>query len=462
MSFENFTISFGASIRKALSHIDANQKGFVLVVDDSQGVVGIATDGDIRRRLLDEFTLTDAISNCMNMDFVWASRDTPREVVLKQLDHKIHFIPILDDERRLISILTRDYLPGRDEERVYSRAKAPVRISFGGGGSDVSPYFSEHSGAVINVTISLHSHATLRVRDDEKLFIHSRDLNTSLDFSDLDAFLAHKGSVGLIQSVIKAINPSFGFELFLQSDFPINSGLGGSAVVSASILGCFNQFRHDRWDQHELAELAFQAERLHFGVSGGWQDQYATVFGGLNFMEFNHAQNVIHPIRLPKEVMLELEESLILCNTGTTHDSGHIHDDQKQQTKSEEIRKKIQANVDLTYKMRNHLLRGRLLEFGNCLNNAWEIKRGLSSRISNDWLDTMYGRALLNGVVGGKLLGAGGGGYFLFYVPPFARHQVLNWIQSEGLAYTPFRFEESGLQSWTVREKLASQRIATQ
>jgi D-glycero-alpha-D-manno-heptose-7-phosphate kinase len=460
MSLENLTISINASIREALSHIHANHKGFVLVVDEMQRAVGIATDGDIRRRLLEGASLTDPISSCANADFVWAGLDTPREVVLKQLDHRIRVIPILDAERRLISVLTRDHLPGRAEERVYSRAKAPVRISFGGGGSDVSPYFSEHSGAVINATISLHSHATLRVRDDEQLFVHSRDLNSSENFKNLDAFLGHEGCFGLIQSVIKAIRPSFGFELFLQSDFPMSSGLGGSAVVTASILGCFNQFRHDRWDQHELAELAFQAERLHFGVAGGWQDQYATVFGGLNFMEFNHDQNVIHPIRLPREVMLELEESLILCNTGTTHDSGHIHEDQKEQTKSEEIRKKIQANVELTYRMRNHLLRGRLLEFGKCLNTAWEIKRGFSSRISNQWLDTIYERALSSGVIGGKLLGAGGGGFFLFYVPPFARHQVLNWLQAEGMAYTPFRFEDSGLQSWTVREKMGSQGFA--
>jgi D-glycero-alpha-D-manno-heptose-7-phosphate kinase len=234
----------------------------------------------------------------------------------------------------------------------------------------------------------------------------------------------------------------------------MNSGLGGSSVVSAAILGCFNQLRNDKWDKHELSEMAFQAERIHLGISGGWQDQYATVFGGLNFMEFNNAQNIIHPIRIPKQVLLELEESLILCYTGTTHDSGNIHDDQAEQTKSSTVKEKIQSNVNLTYEMRNHLLRGRLTDFGYCLNTAWEIKRGLSSKISTPWLDEIYARAIKSGVIGGKLLGAGGGGYFLFYVPPFLRHQVMDWIKEEGLVYTPFIFEENGLQAWTVREKL--------
>ncbi|HEY0666714.1 MAG TPA: CBS domain-containing protein [Sphingobacteriaceae bacterium] len=454
MKIENFTISVNASIRDALISIEANHSGYIFAIDEYQRVIGIATDGDIRRKLLENISLEDSVGECINTDFIWATKDTPREALLKHLDQKIKFIPVLDNEKRLSTIISRDHLPGKEEDKVFSRAKAPVRISFGGGGSDVSPYFSAHGGAVINATISVFSHALLRIRDDERILIHSRDLKESVDCSNIAQFLAHKGRFGLIQSIIRTINPNFGFELFLHSDFPMNSGLGGSAVVVASILGCFNQFRKDKWDQYEMAELAFQAERLFLSVSGGWQDQYATVFGGLNFMEFNKDQNVIQPMRLQKEILLELEESLILCNTGTTHDSGNIHDDQKEQTKKGNVQKMIQSNVDLTYQMRNHLLRGRLNDFGKNLHMAWEIKRSFSSKISTPLLDGIYNKARENGVLGGKLLGAGGGGFFLFYVPPFMRHEVLDWMQSDGLIYTPFRFEESGLQSWTVRENI--------
>lgn len=282
--------------------------------------------------------------------------------------------------------------------------------------------------------------------------IHSLDLNDSVEFNSLSDLFSHKGKFVLIQAVIQAIKPTFGFELYLHSDFPMNSGLGGSAVVSAAILGCFNQFRNDKWDQYDISEIAYQAERLHLGVAGGWQDQYATVFGGFNFMEFNNDQNLIHPIRVPKDVLLELEESLVLCYTGTTHDSGNIHDDQKQQTKLNDIKERIQANVDLTYKMRNHLLRGRLNELGLCLDTAWKLKRSFSNKISNPWLDNIYDGALANGAIGGKLLGAGGGGYFLFYVPAFSRHRLMQWLEKNKLIYTPFKFEETGLHSWTVRE----------
>lgn len=181
---------------------------------------------------------------------------------------------------------------------------------------------------------------------------------------------------------------------------------------------------------HELAELAYQAERLHLGVAGGWQDQYATVFGGFNFMEFRMDQNIVHPLRIHPDTLLELEESLLLCDTGTTHESGDIHEDQRREMQQDDVRILVRNNVELSYRMRNLLLRGRLLEFGHALDEAWQTKRRLSSKISNTRLDAVYDGAMRNGAVGGKLLGAGGGGFFLFYVPPFYKHQLMSYLEA--------------------------------
>lgn len=452
MNLENYLISQSSTIRDALIKIECNHNGFIILHDLDFRVIGICTDGDIRRKLMDGITVNDSILNCINSNFVKAKSDTPRELLLKQLDHKIKIIPILDEEDRLISIVSKDFIPEKKEQKVFARAKSPVRISFGGGGSDISSYFTENKAAVINATISLFSHATLKIREDEKICISSLDLSDSIEFENINQLNNYNGKFSLIVSVIRAINPSYGFELFLFSDFPMSSGLGGSAVVTSSILGCFNQFRNDQWDKHDISEIAFQSERLHMGIAGGWQDQYATVFGGLNFMEFNPGQNVITPIRLNNETIVELEESLLLCYTGVTHDSGNIHSDQKEQTKSVKVKDRIQSNVDLTYEMRNHLLRGRLNDFGRCIHKAWELKRGFSSKISNPWLDEIYNGAIQNGAIGGKILGAGGGGYFLFYVPAFERNKLMNWVKTKGMICTPFVFENQGLQSWKVRE----------
>lgn len=461
MQLNKFQIDGRAPLREALARIDENHFGIILSTDAGGAVTGLATDGDIRRMLLEGGALDDPVSRCVNPDFVWEHLDTPREKLLKRLDSRTRVIPLLDADRRLVAIVSRDHLPVQAEAPVYARARAPVRISFGGGGSDLTHYFSGEGGAVINATISLYSHATLRRRDDDRILIHSLDLGESLEAADLREALQPSNSFGLFQSLLKAIQPDFGFELCLHSDFPMNSGLGGSAVVSAAMLGCFNQFRRDRWDQHELAELAFQAERLHLGVAGGWQDQYATVFGGFNFMEFRMDQNIVHPLRIHPDILLELEESLVLCDTNTTHDSGDIHQDQRQQMQQADVRQQVQGNVDLTYRIRNHLLRGRLHELGLSLHEAWQIKRRLSSKISTSRLDQIYAGALAHGALGGKLLGAGGGGFFLFYVTPFNKHQLLAYLGDAGLRVRPFRFEQDGMKAWTARENKASSDLVT-
>jgi D-glycero-alpha-D-manno-heptose-7-phosphate kinase len=169
-------------------------------------------------------------------------------------------------------------------------------------------------------------------------------------------------------------------------------------------------------------------------------------------MEFRMDQNIVHPLRIPTDVQLELEESLLLCDTGSPHDSGDIHADQRQQMKQDDIRQKVQTNVELTYRMRNHLLRGRLLQFGQALHESWQLKRQFSSKISNSRLDKIYEDACLHGAIGGKLLGAGGGGFFLFYVTPFRKHELICKLESLGLKVRPFRFEQEGLKAWSARE----------
>jgi len=447
-----FLISLNTNLRSALEKIDENHHGIIFATNDENKICGVATDGDIRRKLLEGASLEDSIQNCVNTEFVWVDELATREQILKQLDHHIKVIPILNKYKELVNIISKESFPTEPESSVYARAKSPVRISFGGGGSDLTHYFINAGGAVINATVSLYTHATLHIRHDGSIKIHSRDLNDTLEGNDLQEVLKHNGKFGLIQAVLKTIHPNYGFELYLHSDFPMKSGLGGSAVVAAAIFGCFNQFRRDKWDLYEISELAYQAERLYLGVAGGWQDQYATVFGGINFMEFKADQNVIHPLRISHDVMLELEESLILCDTGTIHESGDIHEDQKAELNKSEMQELVKQNVDLTFLMRDQLLRGRLLEFGQTLDKAWHLKRKFSKKISNLYLDSIYENAKINGAIGGKLLGAGGGGFFLFYVPSKSKNSLMDAMQQLGNTVRPFRFELEGLRSWTVRE----------
>ena len=451
-NLNKFIISENETIREGLKKIDENHYGIILTENSKNQITGMATDGDIRRKLLRNINLNDKIMKCINVNFTFESNNTPRENILKKLDHNIRCIPILDNNKKLLNIIFRDYLPTQNEEAIFSRSRSPVRISFGGGGSDVTYYFLGDTGAVLNTTISLYSHATLKVRKDSKVFINSYDLKENLETENIEQLYQSKNNFKLITSILKTIDPNFGFELYLNSDYPMSSGLGGSAVVSATILGCFNELRVDQWDRHELSEMAFQAERLYLGVKGGWQDQYATVFGGFNFMEFKMDENIVHPLRLHPDILLELEESLLLCNTGMTHQSGEIHKDQKSQFENPKVKSFVKKNVNLSYKIRNQLLRGNLNSFGKSLDEAWHLKKLLSDKISNNFIDEIYLGSKNHGALGGKLLGAGGGGFFLFYVPPFKKHSLINFLESLNLEVRQFRFESQGLTSWKVRE----------
>ena len=203
--------------------------------------------------------------------------------------------------------------------------------------------------------------------------------------------------------------------------------------------------------RYEIAEIAYQAERLYLGIEGGWQDQYATVFGGFNLMEFNSNSNLVSPLRLPKEKELELEQSLVLCYTNSDHGDVDIHKSQKANTSIKNIETNIDKNVMLTYDIRNYLLKGDLKQIGHALNKSWKLKKTYSKYISNSKLDKLYKNALINGALGGKLLGAGGGGFFLFYVMPNEKNNLIKWIDNEGMIYYNVNFENQGMISWTVR-----------
>lgn len=445
------TIAETETIEEAFRRLNANMLGILFAQDASGRIVGAVTDGDIRRRMLTGTTIQDRVVSCINRNFVWAPTGGPREQILKLLDQRVHVVPILDAERRLVDVFSRELFNLSEESEVFARARSPVRISFSGGGTDLTHYFvANDGGAVISATIKMYAHATLRRRSDPSIRIYSHDFRRTVEAENL-AELGSGGDLALIKSVVRLIKPTYGFELEVSADFPVGSGLGGSAVVSSAIIGCFNEFRSDQWDRHEIAEMAFQAERLMLNIPGGWQDQYATVFGGFNHMEFFSDQNTIVPLRLDPNIIAELEESLVLCYTGSGRDSGAIHRDQKAQHETSDAVAAAAKQKEVTRDIRRHLLRGQLLECGRLIDEAWHAKRKLSSKISSDAIDAIYDFAKQHGAVGGKLLGAGGGGYFMFFVRPFERYQLIAALEQQGHSCSRIMFEENGLRTWKSR-----------
>lgn len=441
-----------ANIQDAFRQLNSNRMGILFVENADSRVVGCVTDGDIRRQLLVNDDLNAPLASFMNTEFVWASASAPREQILKLLDHSVRLVPILDGQRSLVDVCSRDDFAADAEAEVFARGRSPARITFGGGGTDLTHFFVDQGGVVINATINKYAHATLRKRADSSVRIYSHDLKRVVECAS-PAKLELDGKLDLLVAVVKLVQPTYGFELEVAADFPVGSGLGGSASVAASVIGCFNEFRSDPWDRHQISEMAFQVERLILDIPGGWQDQYATVFGGVNYMEFTADHNAILPLRLERKTLAELEEVLVLCYTGRGHDSGAIHRDQRSRSVSSEKKATESGGrkKELTLEMKRKLLRGDVYGYGNLLHEAWLLKRQDSPMITDSELDHIYSCAKENGALGGKLLGAGGGGFFLFFVPPFQQYRVIDALSARGYRSERVIFDETGLKSWRTR-----------
>ena len=453
MNKDLFIINSSATIKEALEKIEKNSFGLI-IIETANIIVGCATDGDIRRRLIKNVSLSDPIKECMNENFIFLDElNWSKENILKLLDSKVRAIPILTKNRELITVVSEKNLNWDREEKIVSKAKSPVRISFAGGGTDLTNYFYEETGVVFNTTINKFAHAVLKKREDKRILIYSNDLNLRIDIDGYD-YIEYDGKLDLVKSVIKLLKPSFGFELYTYSDVPPGSGLGGSAVLLSAIVGAFNNFKENKFNDYEIAELAFHAERIELGLSGGWQDQYATVFGGFNFMEFKQNENIVNPLRISEDILNELEDSLVLCYSGINHNSGDIHDNQKKNMNQEEQKEYAQISKDIAYEMKSKLLKGQLDNFGELLDKAWETKKKFSNKITTPFLDDIYKYGLEHGALGGKLLGAGGGGYFLFYVPTFKKLNLINAIKEKGLEIETFTFDKIGLRTWITKENI--------
>jgi D-glycero-alpha-D-manno-heptose-7-phosphate kinase len=447
---EQLTMLCTQVILAAVERMESSRFQIVFIVDETGHLLGLITNGDLRRHLLHGGSASDLVTECMNRDFKSVNVDASREELLKLLDLGFHVIPRVDSEGRLIDLVTSDYDLASPEAAILTRARAPVRVSFSGGGSDLTYYFVDHPGAVLSTTVALYSHATLIPRADKEINIYSEDLDSHEQYPSLMELLGSE-SRGLLRAVVSVIKPVYGFDLYVRSDFPVGSGLGGSSAVATAVVAAFNEMRLDRWTTYEVAELAFHAERVCFGIAGGWQDQYASAFGGFNLIELDGKKNLVHAIRMEPATLNELEECLILCDSRIKHDSGALHDKQREAVSQTDKSLQVSEMVDLCRQMHKHLIRGELLDFGRSLDRGWQLKRSLSASISNPEIDAIYQSAIDSGALGGKLLGAGAGGFFLFFVQPQYRQKVAQRLRDMNCKLSSFRFETEGVTSWRTK-----------
>ena len=332
---------------------------------------------------------------------------------------------------------------------IVFRARAPLRLSFSGGGTDVSPYPEEHGGMVLSATINQYAYASLRPRRDSRLSIASLDYDMVARY-DHPRRMRFDGNLDLIKAVVRAMKVKRGADLWVHSDAPPGSGLGASSTLVVALIGALGAWLKRSLSGYEVAELAYRIERVDMNLSGGRQDQYASAFGGFNFIEFTGESTVVNPLRIRPEVLSELEYRLLLCYMGQTRESANIIDRQTRAYR-EGRKSTVQALHRLkadTLEMKKALLLGKVDLIGELLHQGWEHKKRLDDAISNSRVDKLYQIARKAGAIGGKMPGAGGGGYFLLLTRFDRKHKVAEALEKHGGQVVPFQFERRGLLAW--------------
>jgi len=337
------------------------------------------------------------------------------------------------------------------------RSKAPLRIGLAGGGTDVSPYCDIFGGAILNATISMYAYTSIIPRNDNKIIIKSLDRQQQQIF-DSSLFLPVNGELDLHKGVYNKIvrdfiNKPLSFEMATYVDAPAGSGLGTSSTLVVSILGAFAEWLKLPLGEYDMAQLAYQIERIDLDMAGGRQDQYAATFGGVNYMEFSgNGKVIVNPLRIKDKYLDELANNLVLYYTETSRLSSKIIEEQVQN-----VNKKNEKSVEAMHKlkeqaimMKEALLTGNLEQIGEILNFGWLNKKNMAKGITNNLIDEIYDTAINAGANGGKISGAGGGGFMIFYCPLNTRFEVIKALSKYGGRNRRYEFTTQGLTTWII------------
>lgn len=340
------------------------------------------------------------------------------------------------------------------------RSKAPLRLGLAGGGTDVSPYSDIYNGAVLNATIDQYAYCTIEETFSDTIVLIASDLDLKKKYPSalslpLDGHLdLHKG---VYNRIIKdfGITKPLSFKITTYCDAPPGSGLGSSSTMVVAILKAFTEWLNLPLGDYDMAYLAYQIERIDLGLRGGKQDQYAATFGGFNFIEFYKDDRIIvNPLRIKRWIIDELEVSMVLFYTGESRSSDKIIKEQQKNTRDGnklpiEATHQIKKN---SYIMKDFLLKGDIVHFAKALGKEWENKKKMASSITNEKIEKIYDAAMKAGAYGGKVSGAGGGGFMFFTINPTKRVNLINALNQFNGRVINFHFSDNGCQGWKINE----------
>lgn len=338
------------------------------------------------------------------------------------------------------------------------RARAPLRLGLAGGGTDVSPYCDTYGGYVLNATIDRYAYAVIKTVDEPIVRFVATDQQAEKTRS-VDEPLTLDGTLDLHSAVYTHMIVHYNdgvpipLELSTFCDAPIGSGLGSSSTLVVVMIRAFVELLNLPLDDYTMARLAFKIEREDCGLQGGRQDQYSATFGGFNFMEFHPEDRaVINPLRVKNWIICELEASLVMFYTGVSRESAKIIADQSNNIKSHSM-KAVEAMHQMKREavtMKESLLKGDFDGLVESMQAGWESKKNSADTVSNTHLEEIYDTATRSGALAGKVSGAGGGGFMMFFVPTERRMDVIRGLNRYQGQVSNCHFTKHGSQAWRV------------
>lgn len=324
-------------------------------------------------------------------------------------------------------------------------ARAPLRLSLAGGGTDLEAYYAKYGGAVVSTTIDKYFYVILTFNDSNHIQVSSSDYRTFYRHP-LEGTPLWDGDLSLPKVVIDQFGVWTGLSVFLASQIPPGTGLGSSSTVAVALIKAMSVLCNTPMSRERIAELACEVEITKLKMPIGKQDQYAAAFGGLNFIQFNPDGVVVEPIAIAHDLRVELESRLMLFFTGRSRDSAQILGEQKRSSERNRaaVIDALHVIKNTALAIRNDLLKGDIETLGDHLHESWVAKRQLASGITDPWIDQWYQVARESGARGGKIAGAGGGGFLLLYCDRQHQDRVTEALQAQGLHRMDFRFETGG------------------
>ena len=316
-------------------------------------------------------------------------------------------------------------------------SKTPFRISFFGGGTDYPEWLRENDGAVLSTTIDKYIYLALKIRPEiyhKNYIITYKQVEKKKHISEIK----HPA----VRECLKYFRIKPGCEIIYTGDLLSRSGVGSSSSFTVGLLNCLYSLKKINVSKKQLSEKAIFIERELCKENVGFQDQIACSYGGLNLIKFRKNKFQKKQLKLKKEVLKKLNENLLLCYSGVQRISSDIAKKYVTKLSNRSYEELMKQNLQLVNESIDHLKQGNIDKFGKLLDHNWKIKKNLHKQVSNSKLDEIYEQALSSGALGGKLLGAGAGGFFLFYVP---KNKISKFVENNKKLYiTNFKFENNG------------------